>query len=278
MSLETKLFELINNNEYAAGLPLLEHVDINALDEDGCSLLMAAIENHSGAPAERYTFIERVLSHPEFRHANKPVDGTIAPPFQALINQADLHAVNLLIKYKDQKTIQVIFHKEQLLYEKHAAYIQIIRQDITQDPSSVFCETIEDEEKILATLLQVAVEYAIKTDDPSILQRLVDAGAQLHLPLKDGVSPIDLAPDTKDSKVHEWLTRHIREYLAANPVYLLAARNITREHRERAQAIVQAHTAETSDKIRSLFKFYDYKPEQPSSEKQDPMAGNTPKS
>ena len=46
--------------------------------------------NHSGAPAERYTFIERVYPIPEFSSYEQARDGTIAPPFQALINQADL--------------------------------------------------------------------------------------------------------------------------------------------------------------------------------------------
>ncbi len=57
MSLDTELFTLINKCEYSAAVNLLKNnkgININALDEKGCSLFMAAMRNVSRVPQERF--------------------------------------------------------------------------------------------------------------------------------------------------------------------------------------------------------------------------------
>lgn len=129
MSLETELFKLISKKKYPEAITLLtnnKEVNINALNEEGCSLLMTAIEKSFSAPKERYTFIELLLSNPDFQHANLPINemSYSTTPFEMAIIKDDPILIELILKYKEEKGIEVVFDKDKLLYETQVQKIQ----------------------------------------------------------------------------------------------------------------------------------------------------------
>ncbi len=271
MSLEAELFKLINKCEYSAAHTLLTNnkgIDINALDEEGCSLFMAAVENRAGLPSERYTFIKEVLSHPDFQHANKPVNGFQSSPFKMAIGQMDPCLIDLILKYKDTKGIQVIFDKDNLFYVQQAQKIERAKEQRVNKSASSFSDYLEEQEQILSSLLLTTVHHAIKTDDPSLLQRLADAGAKLNLSLKDGTYAMDLVRHQGELKVHQWLSKYIKEQISLSPTYFLAANNLARKQEEQTQAIVQQKTQVMRESIMKMFKFHDF-PEEQSSEQSE---------
>lgn len=275
MSLEDELFKLINKREYSTARILLannKNIDINALDEEGSSFFMAAVENDAGLPPERYLFIDDILSHPDFQHANKPIDEFPSSPFQMAISQMNPHLVDLILKFKDTKGIQVVFNKDKLLYELQAHKIQRTKDRRTSpsaSSTSSFSDYLDEEQEILTSLLLVTVHHAIKTDDPSLLQQLADTGAKLHYPLKDGTYPRDLVQNQKESKVHLWLSKYIKEQIASSPTYFFAASNLARKHGEQEQALVEQATQATRESVMKMFKFYDF-PEDKSADQSEP--------
>jgi len=264
MSLENKLFKLIEKREYAAACTLLatNPIDINAVDEEGCSFFMAAVERSVGAPQVCHTFIEQVLSRPDFRQANKPVDGTSATPFYAALSRNNPSLIELILKYKDAKGIQVVFDEDKLWYERQAQKIQNTKEQMIKEPNSPVKSPLENQEQILAYLLAEAVYYAIKTDDVSIMQRLADAGAKLHHPLKNGTYPMDLVRNRPELKVQQWLSHYIKEQNASSSTYFLAVNNLERKHAEQQQRLVEKQTDATRAAIVGLFKFYDISDEE----------------
>lgn len=282
MSLETELFMLINNREYSTARILLannKNIDINALDEEGCSFFMAAVENQAGLPPERYPFIDDILSHPDFQHANKSLDGFQASPFKMAISQMNPHLVDLILKYQDTKDIQVVFNKDKLLYELQAHKIQRTKERRTSpsaSSNSSFSDYLDEEQEILASLLRVTIHHAVKTDDPSLLQRLADAGAKLHYPLKDGTYPKDLVQNQNESKVHQWLSKYIKEQIASSPTYFFAASNLARKHEEQKQAIVEQATQATRESIMQMFKFYDFPEDKPAEQSEPHVEKKSP--
>lgn len=271
MSLETELFKLIDKREYSAARSLLtnnKEIDINALNEEGSSFFMAAVENRAELPPERYTFIEEVLSHPDFQHANKSLNGFQSSPFKMAIGQMDPRLIDLILKYKDAKGIQVVFDKDKLFYVLQAHKIERTKGRRVNKSVSSSSDYLEEQEQILRSLLLSTVHHAIKTDDPSLLKRLADAGAKLHFPLKDGTYAMDLVRHQEELKVHQWLSKYIKEQISSSPTYFLAANNLARKHGEQEQALVQQKTQVMRESIMKMFKFHDF-PEEQSSEQSE---------
>lgn len=269
MSLEAELFQLINTKKYPEALRFvasIKELNINAVDEEGRSFLVAAIEKFMNTPQERYAFMESVLAHPEFQHANKPKNGSWATPLDKVLIQSDSTAVDLIIKYTDAKNIQVVFNKDKLLYELQVQEIQDTKEQMKIEPSAITSEELDKQQHILDALLNAAVLHAIKTDDPAILQRLAAAGAKLHHPLKDGTYAMDLVRKQTELKVHLWLSSYINQIFSSSPTFTLASHGLARQHEAHEQAIVEQQIEKTSESIKGLFKFFDY--QEPSAEEQ----------
>ncbi len=262
MSLEAELFKLLSKRLYPAALTLLQqspNLDINALNEEGGSLFMEAVMNKSIAP-ERYAFIEILLAHPDFKHANTPYEDETASPFILAGVGHDHKVMELILKYKDSKNIDVLFHNPQkLMYEEHARSFARLKKSVEEKPDRYLEEILPDQKKVVAILLHMTLHHAIKTDNTSLLQRLVDAGAQLYAPLNDGTYPMDLVKDKPELAVHEWLSEYIENQISSNPTFTLAIHSLLREHGEREQEIMAQQIEKTRERIQSTFKFYDYK-------------------
>lgn len=280
MSLETELFELIKTEKYPEALILStskKDLNINALDDEGCSFFMAAIENDFDDNQNRYEFMEYLLVHPNFKQASTSIDGYSTTPFEMAIEKNDPTAIALILKHKDSKEIQVVFNeKDKLLYELQVKKIQRTQKRQEEKPSTTTAEALDKQQQILASLLNAAVLHAIKTDDPSILQRLADAGAKLHYPLKDGTYPMDLVRKQTDLKVHHWLSSYIKQQISSNPTFTLASHSLARKHGEKEQAIVEKRIEKTSESIKSMFKFFDY--QEPLSEEEKKLQATSSKS
>jgi hypothetical protein len=208
MPLDTELFQLIREYKYQEAcdlLPRLSAVAINNLNHRGYSLLMAALEHQSGMPPERYTFIEQLLARPDFQHVNIPENGVTLSPFDSAIHQEDPFLVDLFLKYKDSKGIEVIFDGEELFYEQLAQDIQWTEELIKKEPESESYACLDEKRLILDTLFRVAVHHAIATDDDSILERLKKAGAKRFFQLTDRTFPRDIACDQGKTKTLKWL-------------------------------------------------------------------------
>ncbi|MFJ1269974.1 hypothetical protein ACD661_15555 [Legionella lytica] len=258
MSLETELFKLLNKREYVAAFNLLKqnpNLDVNALNEEGGSLFMEAVMNDGRDTPERYAFIEMLLSNPEFKQANKPYDDKAVTPSMRASKGQDPVLTELILKYKDSHNMEVLFFGKRLMYEVQAKDIF----DLEQSSSSVVRASLPAHREVLAILLQMTVHEAIKRDDPSLLQRVVDAGAKLYLPLKDKTYPMDLVKDHPELKIHEWLSTYIKQQISTNPTFALAAHGLSRKHQEREQELIAQQLEQTSESIKSLFKFFDYK-------------------
>ncbi|CAM4448462.1 MAG: hypothetical protein LEGION0403_FIIPPAGN_02248 [Legionella sp.] len=256
MSLETDLFKLLNKREYAAALTLLKqnpNIDVNALNEEGGSFFMEAVMNSTKQSPECYTFIEMLLSNPEFKHANKPYDGKAVTPSMSASKGDDPTLTELMIKHKDLRNLEVLFFGKRLMYEVQANNVSALEQS-----SSVY-ESLPARREVLAILLQMTVHEAIKRDDPTLLQRVVDAGAKLYYPLRDKTYPMDLVKDHPELKVHEFLSTYIKQQISTNPTFALAAHGLARKHQEREQELMEQLVEQTSNDIKSLFKFFDYK-------------------
>ncbi|CAM4376402.1 MAG: hypothetical protein LEGION0403_FIIPPAGN_02062 [Legionella sp.] len=258
MSLETELFKLLNKREYATALTLLKqnpNIDVNALNEEGGSFLMEAVMNRTKESPERYAFIEMLLSNPEFKHANKPYDDATTSPSMRASKGDDPALTELMIKYKDSHNLEVLFFRKNLMYEVQAKDIS----DLEQSSSTLVRDSLPAHREVLAILLQMTVHEAIKRDDPSLLQRVVDAGAKLYYPLRDKTYPMDLVKDHPELKIHEWLSTYIKQQISTNPTFALAAHGLARKHQEREQELMEQLVEQTSNDIKSLFKFFDYK-------------------
>lgn len=258
MSLETDLFKLLNKREYAAALTLLKqnpNIDVNALNEEGGSFFMVAVMKFTKQSPERYAFIEMLLSNPEFKHANKPYDDETATPAMHALRGNDAVLVDLILKYKDSHNMEVLFFRKNLMYEVQAKDIS----DLEKSSSSVVRDALPAHREVLAILLQMTVHEAIKRDDPTLLQRVVDAGAKLYYPLRDKTYPMDLVKDHPELKVHEFLSTYIKQQISTNPTFALAAHGLARKHQEREQELMEQLVEQTSNDIKSLFKFFDYK-------------------
>lgn len=258
MSLETELFKLLNKREYATALTLLKqnpNLDVNALNEEGGSFLMVAVMKFTKEIPERYAFIEMLLNNPEFKHANKPYDDETVTPSMYASKGDDPVLTELMIKYKDSHNMEVLFLGKRLMFEVQAKTIS----DLEQSSSSLVRDSLPAHREVLAILLQMTVHEAIKRDDPSLLQRVVDAGAKLYYPLKDKTYPMDLVKDQPELKVHAWLSTYIKQQISRNPTFALAAHGLARKHQEREQELMEQLVEQTSNDIKSLFKFFDYK-------------------
>ena len=172
----------------------------------------------------------------------------------------DVRAVDLMLQHKDAKNIEVLFDKEKLWYEEQAKTIQSKKNYNANNPDPLLHDSLEQDQKILASLLLATVQHAIKTDDPSLLQRLVDAGANLDAPLEDGTVPMDLVKNKEGLKVHQWLSKYIKEQ-DSNPMYVLATANLQCKHKENEQAIIAQYDEELRATIKNTCKFFDYSPE-----------------
>ncbi|MDR3443442.1 MAG: hypothetical protein P4L65_10570 [Legionella sp.] len=278
MSLEIELFKLISKKKYPEAITLLNNkeVNINALDEEGCSLLMAAVRKSLGAPKERYAFIEQVLSNPNFQHANKPIDGVSGTSFEMAIIKDDVTLVELILKYKEDKGIEVIFNKDKLLYEQQAREVQLMKEQMKNEPAMSLANYLDKQQKIMASLLNATVLHAIKTDDPSLLQRLFNAGAKLHHPLKDGTYTMDLVRDKEESAVYKWLSKYIKEQISSSSSSFFAASSLARKHGEKEQALVEKQIQSTRESIMKMFKFHDISDKQLAG-KEEPKPQQTPK-
>ena len=260
MSLETELFTLISKKKFPEALALLtsnKEVNINALDDEGCSLLMAAVVKSIGAPKERCTFIELVLSNPDFQHANRPINNASTTPFRLLIIKNDPTLIELILKYKETQSIEVVFNKDKLVYELQVETIQRTKDRHANSPLASSSDSLDKQQQILKSLLLVTVHHAIKTDDPSLLQRLADAGAKLHHPLKDGTYAMDLVKDKEESAVHKWLFKYIKEQISSSSSSFFAASSLARKHGEKEQELVAKQIQSTRESIMRLFKFHD---------------------
>ncbi|USQ15552.1 hypothetical protein J2N86_16145 (plasmid) [Legionella lytica] len=258
MSLETELFKLLNKREYATVLTLLKqnpNIDVNALNEEGGSFLMEAVMNRTKESPERYVFIEMLLSNPEFKHANKPYNEETATPAMFALKGGDPLLTELMLKYKDSHNMEVLFSRNKLMYE---AQLHLI-SSLETSSSRLTLDSLPAHREVLAILLQMTVQEAIKQDDPSLLQRVVDAGAKLYYPLKDKTYPMDLVKDHPELKVHAWLSTYIKQQISTNPTFALAAHGLARKHQEREQELMEQLVEQTSNDIKSLFKFFDYK-------------------
>lgn len=258
MSLETELFKLLNKREYAAALTLLKqnpNLDVNALNEEGGSLFMEAVMNDGKDTPERYAFIEMLLSNPEFKQANKPYDDKAVTPSMRASKGQDPVLTELILQYKDSHNMEVLFFGKRLMYEVQAKDIY----DLEQSSSSVVRASLPAHRDVLAILLRMTVHEAIKRDDPSLLQRVVDAGAKLSLPLKDKTYPMDLVKDHPELKVHEWLSAYIKQQISTNSTLALATLGLGRQHQEREQKLMEKHLEQISENTKNLFKFFDYK-------------------
>jgi hypothetical protein len=262
MSLEAELFKLLNKREYPAALTLLQqspNLDINALNDEGGSLFMEAVMNKSISP-ERYAFIETLLIHSDFKHANTPYEDATATPFKLAAGGHQPVVMELILKYKESKNIDVLFHNPQkLMYEEHTQRFTHLKKSVEEEPDRYVEATFPDRKKVMEILLHLTVHHAIKTDDTSLLQRLVDAGANLYYPLKDGTYPMDLVKDKPELAVHQWLSEYIKQQISSNPTFTLAAHSLARQHGEREQELVAKHIEKTSEAIKRTFKFFDYK-------------------
>jgi len=264
MSRELELFQHLQRSNYAAALQLIKQtpdLDVNALDQDHCSFLMAAIENsHHGDGKPRYDFIEFLLKHPNFVHANTPTKmGSPLGPFQCALLEDDPHLMKLLFQYKDSKHINVLYHQDnQLIYAEQAERVTSIQDSQKVNYTLDFAYILPQKEKVLAVLLHQAVSIALEQDDTTLLQGLVDAGAKLYEPLHDGSFPLDLARKKPNSQVFRWLSDYRQKYISSNHATLLATKQLTSEHAERARTLIADHTERTRKLIQGAFKFFDY--------------------
>lgn len=251
MSLENQMFELITKRDFSAALSLLESnkvLNINALDKNGNSFLMSAVLDTVNSQ-ERYTLVEKILSHPDFKLSNTPITDDDATPFTMAVFGTDSKMVDLMLRYQEAKGIEVLWDNEKLLYTEQSRRVQIALASLAEDPQSSLGKRLDEKESILASLLQAAVYHAIHTDDDTLLQRLKDAGAKLYFPLKDGKCPINLVQEEPDLKVHQWLKKYIQDVIAASPEAMALATQLKAEHQAELSQMLDDFFEETAKDI-----------------------------
>lgn len=60
----------------------------------------------------------------------------------------------------------------------------------------------------------------------------------------------------------------LKQQISSNPTFTLAAHSFARQHQGREQEIMAQQIERTSEKIKSLFKFFDYKEPQSNTSEQ----------
>ncbi|MBN9231427.1 MAG: hypothetical protein J0I93_11325 [Legionella sp.] len=264
MSRESELFQHIRARNYTAALKLAQQtpdLDVNALDKDHCSFLMAAIQtSHQGEGQPRYDLIEFLLKHPQFAHANTPLKGRVTVPFQCALTENDPKLIEVLLAHQKTKPMEVLYRHKKLLYAEQAQRITDTLETLQVRDNPILAMNLPKKEQILALLLHNTVHIALERDDTTLLQGLVDAGAKLYQPLQDGTYPLDLARNQPNSHAFRWLTQYINDYILSHSVTLMAAKNLALTHQAREQDLITKFTDTTRSRIQATFKFFDYPP------------------
>lgn len=254
MAFESEIFLLIENRNYREASLLLQlnhDLNVNALNKDGRTLLTYALTNYE-ITNECHAFIEQILSNPKFEHANRPEGKIAATPLKKVMSHDNIELLELILKYKDSKKIQMIFEKNKLWYEIRAVELQTVLQAISEESKVFTDKDVIREQNIMEVFRELTMQHAFKTDDPSILQRMADAGAKLLLPFKNGTRPMDSIRDKKDLKVHEWMSKHMTSQVATSES---ALENLEHEHQQKQADLIFQHGEASKARVRALFQF-----------------------
>lgn len=238
------IFSLLNQFKYAEILTLIKAEPdlVNAISpEDGNSLLQSLLGVKTTEQSLALT--QYVVTHPKFNfgHFNEDVETT---------NQDDLIS---MVRFDLFKLVianpNVLFNRDKLTYESAKEYSVLIeaaiKRDLQKDPnfnvSPMSKRRSADIKEIIAYLRDAIVLHAIKTDDPSLFDRLVKAGDDPKNSLKkltpNGDYPIQLLTNA-NTKLKEWFkaSREKRHASSVNNPHSLYGRVKANEQIENALA------------------------------------------
>lgn len=273
MSLEENLFELIGSGQFEKASLFLQansKLDINALNKSGCSyLIMTARRTNKTQACHQFT--ETLLTHPNFIHHNT-LSNTKNTPISEAISRYDASLIKVLLKHQPSKSLDAIYDKGQLLFERVVKKINELEAIIEKD--EIDEKMLENQKDILNLLRTPTIRHALAQDDLSMLKKLAELDANLHKPLADGIEPIKLYTPKTNPKSYSWLSQHVQEKNESCPEYRI---NKLREEREvlekeraqKEQEIMNVHIQKRNERIGQFFglKTPDQSPKTPESKK-----------
>lgn len=253
MAFEKELFLLIESKKYNEANRIIQQtqdLDVNALNKEGLTLFTYALMNYEQTK-ECHTFIEHILSNPKFKHVNRPEGKIAASPLKKAMARDSIALLELILRYKDSKKIQMVFEKNKLWYELRADELQTVLEAIDEGSRTFSDEDVLKEKQFLEIFRELTLRHAINTDDPTLLQRLIDAGALIHTPFRSGTNPISLIHARKGSKALTWLSEYTASPKGADAALTLKA--LEQEHQNKLASVLEHHQESKTARVNTLF-------------------------
>lgn len=184
------------------------HIDlVNITDENNYSLLMSMLELND----KPMDLIRVILQDPKFNMDYRSPSSKQSN-VDLLIGAARADIFQIAIADP-----RVLFNGPKLTYEIAIKKLQnsvvVLEKERKRAPGSVSAlrmeERVENYKKIVPMLRDATILHAIKTDNPDLLQRMVDAGDKMNVRLSNGELPAHCLT-AKNTKVHAWFNEQFK--------------------------------------------------------------------
>lgn len=201
----------MSEQQYSSAIKIIlsnPHIDlVNIVDENSYSLFMNVLELQN-KPVD---LIRVILRDPKFNFEYKN-PSTNQTNVDLLISaaRADIFEIAL-------EDSRFLFNGDKLTYQLVVRKLQItqsaVERDSNKNPVPPSLERnkvrVENYKKIVPMLRDATILHAIKTDNPDLLQRMVNAGDKMNVRLSNGELPAHCLT-AKNTKVRAWFNEQLK--------------------------------------------------------------------